>query len=207
MKHLSSLVLTGVLLAPTAQAADWNGPYAGITGGSASGLQHELYDNGEFDGYLDYDLSGSTYGVFAGFNHQSGSYIFGIEAAYSAGAVETTGIESDLDDFIFYDAEFTSFLDLKARAGFANGPALFYGFAGYSSGTLQYLLDGEPGDTTWQPAGWNYGAGVDYMVSDNAFIGIEYIVRNLSDDLAEIDDWIVDSAVIDAIQVRAGMTF
>ncbi len=122
------------------------------------------------------------YGAFAGYNIQRGSLVFGGEAAYLAGGVY------DIDEENYY---FSDFVDLKARVGFAGG----------SMGAWE---DGGAGH--YSVTGFNYGAGVDLLVTDRFFAGAEYIVREFSDDLVDQPNWTF-SASVQTIQVRAGMKF
>lgn len=62
------------------------------------------------------------------------------------------------------------------------------------------------GDLYFAPTGINYGAGIDLLVTDSIFIGAEYIVRELSDDLDEFEFTTMD-ATVNAVQIRAGMNF
>lgn len=185
------------MIAPA--VTDWSGPYAGVMYAMGTGTLNEYNDYFDGEAYdFSYDLEGDMYGVFAGYNFQRGSLVFGIEGAYSTGSVwgafEGKGTRG---------YEFTSFTDLKARAGVAAGNALIYGFAG---GTLSDLTWSGDGDAYFTPTGINYGAGIDLLVTDGIFIGAEYIVRKLSDDLDEFEFTTMD-ATVNAVQIRTGMNF
>lgn len=188
-----------VVVAPAPQITDWSGPYAGIVAAFGGGTYDQHMFDGEEDYGDSYDLDGDMYGAFAGYNIQRGSFVYGLEAAYLAGSI---GYE---DTFrITSGAEFTSFMDLKARAGFAAGNALIYGFAGGTASKL-HVYDSKR-DESFTPMGWNYGAGIDLLVTDSIFLGVEYIIRDFSDDLEAFEGWTMD-ATVKAVQLRVGMNF
>ncbi len=170
------------VVAVAASITDWSGPYVGVTAGSSSGVQTDYFVGDGAPRESDYDMEGSMYGAFAGYNIQRGSLVFGGEAAYLAGGVY------DIDEENYY---FSDFVDLKARVGFAGG----------SMGAWE---DGGAGH--YSVTGFNYGAGVDLLVTDRFFAGAEYIVREFSDDLVDQPNWTF-SASVQTIQVRAGMKF
>jgi opacity protein-like surface antigen len=195
---------------------DWSGPYAGGMAAMSTGLITEVFDFSAFNIIVptqtrtaaiptprvalisesSYDVDGNMFGAFAGYNFQRGAIVYGIEGAYSAGSVR-------LDDSILskWDYEFTSIIDVKARVGFAAGNALIYGFAGGTASELTFTARSEE---YLSPTGYNYGAGIDLMVTDKVFLGAEYIVRELSDDTDEFRN--ID-ATLQSVQIRAGMTF
>ena len=183
---LSGLALAGVLLAPAAQAADWTGAYAGLTGSFGTTGTAQYVPGSSFD------LEGDEiFGGFAGYNMAYGSFVVGGEIAYSAGPVFQTG---------FPAYELTDFIDFKARVGATYGEALFYGVAGWSTATQD-----EGGGEQITMSGLNYGIGVDFLVTDNIFVGAEYLIRDLSGD-SDVGTWSLD-ADPQSFQLRVGMKF
>ena len=205
---LTSTAMAGALeFVPTveatleAPATDWSGPYAGVMAAMGTGVFTEnIRRRGDEIAtlFLPYDIEGNMFGAFAGYNFQRGSLVFGVEGAYSTGSVAYSPVDERS-----WGWEFTSFVDLKARVGFAAGNALIYGFAGGTLSDLHWYGDG---DFYFEPTGINYGAGIDLLVTDSIFIGAEYIVRELSDDLDGFDPTTMD-ATVNAVQIRAGMNF
>jgi len=186
MKKILLTAIAGVLSATTAAATDWSGPYAGGMVGLNSGdFAYEFGTGGD-------DIEGQTFGAFAGYNVQTGSFVFGGELAYAVGSVH--GVQPQNES-----AEYTDALDLKARAGYSAGSALVYGFAGYSSGTWDNY-----GNTTTSADGNNYGVGVDLMISDSMFVGVEYITRDMRSDLGNGNAAI---GTFSTINIRAGIEF
>ena len=190
-------IISAVEVAGLSPITDWSGAYAGILGSSSTGsiTETDIDDLGYRAVYV--DINGPMYGEFAGFNIQRGVFVYGVEGAYSAGSVKFP-----YDTGLSWNWEFTSFIDLKARTGFAVGNTLVYGFTGVSLSELR--RDPDSDDFAF-PTGLNYGAGIDFLVTDRVFLGAEYIVRELSGDM-EYSPFTVDTTER-SFQVRAGMNF
>lgn len=160
---------------------DWGGFYVGGSFAQFSGTQN--YGLGP-----EFDMLGDMASGFAGFNLQSGSFIYGAEAAYSVGSVQQECCQPN---------QFTDMLDLKARVGVGVGDAMVFGVAGWSLATWD-----EAGAPELASSGINLGVGVDYLLNDRFFIGAEYLFRDLDEDAtAEF------SASLQSVQIRAGLKF
>lgn len=193
MKHsiTATLIATGLVCAASAtSAADWNGAYAGGLYGTSVGEQ-------TYSTAASYpDMTGATYGGFAGYNVQNGSMVYGGEIAYSIG-------EIFIDEATFPTFFHDSFVDVKARIGYPTGPAMIYAVVG---GTLGTWADGPHGSIT--TTGFNYGAGIDFLVTDNVFVGAEYLIRDLtSEDGVENTPGLTFDTNLQTFQVRVGMKF
>lgn len=153
-----------VSIAAPVAGVNWDGFYAG-------GLVS--FDGGATDAYINNILFSSTsldattaFGAFAGYNKQMNALVFGGEIAYTTG---------DIVNSAFPAEHYGDRIDLKARAGYSLGRAMVYGVVGYSFAEYN-TVSGDIHPST----GLNYGAGVDYMVTDRVFVGAEYLMRNLS---------------------------
>lgn len=165
------------LLAPTAQAQDWSGPYVGL-GASRS--------DGEQDAGAAFPLEGSPISLFGGYNWQNGNLVFGGELALSSNAITLT-------DFPLI--EYNKLIDLKGRVGYAAGRTLVYGVIGVSQ--AEYVN----GSFTDDLDGWSYGLGADVLISDRIFAGAEYLRRNLDHTNPGV------STDISTFTLRVGMNF
>ena len=172
-------------VAPVAATNDWGGLYVGAL--LSLGTAEYAYDSGNSS--YGYDLEGQSFGGFAGYNIQNGAFVFGGEVAYSIGSVYNPNNDA---------YNFDNFIDLKARAGYSLGSALVYGFAGYSSATWQNF------NTDSTASGMNYGAGVDLMVSDKMFVGVEYMLRDLA---GGFENGNGISGDISTFSIRTGVNF
>lgn len=175
-------------------APAWGGFYAGGIASWDTGEQN-YYSGGAFSNGP-WGLDGALYGAFAGYNFQSGSMVYGAEAAYTIGEI-TSDIPST------FGADYSSMLDVKARAGYTIGDALVYGVVGGSMGTWDDRT-GPP--ETASTTGLNYGLGVDYKISDSMFLGAEYLVRDLSGEFDLPSDVSIDTLTQSA-QIRVGLRF
>jgi len=155
-----------IIPAPVAVAADWSGFYGGLSYSQTMGS----LDAGA--GATDFE-DGTAPGAFAGYNWQNGNFVFGGELAYHAiSDSELTGTPG---------TELSSAIDLKGRLGYAAGRVMPYLALGYSSATLDVGAD------SFDLTGASYGIGVDFLVTDNIFVGAEYLQRDLSGDGYEAD--------------------
>lgn len=187
----ASVALAGNVETPTVAAAaiampsnagtDWSGLYAGAFYSFASGEDYNIGGPYELN-------DGNFYGGFAGYRHDLGKIVVGGEVAGSFGA--------DLYEVAFPTWEYTSFIDVKATAGYDMGRVLAYVSAGYT------FADFTSGGSDYAFGGWNAGAGLDFMVTNNIFIGGEYVYRSLQD--TNLSNYTGD---IQSWQIRAGYQF
>ena len=179
----SLIVGLGITNVQAQDAGKWTGAYGGLTFSKSSGDM--IYDDGGV-----FDLDGQARGAVLGYNYANGAWVFGAELAYSKGRIEEVGNT---------DFGFESALDLKARAGYAMGNALFYGTLGATA------TQWDEGGSSFGGNGVLYGVGVDYLVSSNFFVGAEYVARNVT------SDWNAGGSTLDAdmntLSFRAGIKF
>lgn len=142
---------------------DWTGAYAGVFGGGLFG------DQTMTPGGTDTFDFATTYGAFVGYNVQSGSMVYGGELAAGFYNGAPTAAPTESFDYI---------ADLKLRLGYAMDNTMIYAFGGPS--TAHYDDPVTPDD--FQLWGANFGAGVEFGVSDNVVIGAEYIGHYLTGD-------------------------
>jgi outer membrane immunogenic protein len=173
-----------LLLFPTAVSAqDWSGFYGGLTFGNGTGRLG-------VEGTPGYDLKGQVRGAFAGYSMQSGSLVYGAELAYQSAEIFLVPSTNQGADRL---------IDLKGRLGYATGSAVIYGVLGYSSNRFFAKSDTSTG------GGLAYGVGVDYKLTPRAFVGAEYLVRDMHNDedspIFELDP------EVSTFSLRLGMKF
>ncbi len=181
------------VVAPAAAAADWSGFYAGgMVSFDSAGLVQLFDTNNGSPGASSPMNDNTSFGGFAGYNFQRGAFVFGGEFAVSSG-----GLTATVNPLIRYEEVF----DLKARAGYSFGSAMVYGVVGGSYSNLQWSQVFNVPST-----GLTYGAGVEYMIGQQIFIGAEYLVRDLT---GERDDGFPEEARIttQSAQLRVGWHF
>ncbi len=163
----------------------WGGFYAGLSAGKASGDQTYA---GEVP--TSYDLDGNVFGAFIGYKYDMQPFVLGMELAAIKGPIEQTEVDGSAT---YPDYNFGHVVDLKASAGYSFGKLLVSGIVGYSTAKW------DDAGTTTTADGMSYGIGADYLITDNLFVGAEYLKRNLDTDFLDSD--------VDTLQARIGYKF
>jgi opacity protein-like surface antigen len=187
--------VSAVSITPPPQATSWSGFYAGGQVSTSTGTGSYYENDVLITTFVNAGLNGPQAGIFAGYNFDVGSFVLGGELAYSKGRIA-------FDAFPAYYVD--SVLDLKLRAGKSFGSVLVYGvvggsFANYTRNTFETL----------STSGVNYGAGVEYQVSDRVFVGLEYLARDIMSENSTVNTVPKTNyrQVMGSIQFRAGMRF
>jgi hypothetical protein len=122
------------------------------------------------------DNEGNLAALFLGYNLQRGSVVFGAELGVSGGTITFENI-NPLN-------KFDGMVDLKARIGYATGKVLVYGSLGYVRTDRSFAgpVSNDPIATT----GVSFGLGVDAMVGERLFVGLEALQRNLTTDEGDV---------------------
>lgn len=184
MKSLKSAVLGTLVLTATASLANaadiyqsgsvkddtpYTTPYIGWTGFYVGGHLGGAWDNTEnVELFDDAILAG---GVHLGYNWETPSHI-------------VAGLETDVS--FLDDVDYLS--TIRARIGYANGPALAYLTGGVAFIGLNDEVFGDETET-----GWVAGAGLEYKLRDNWSIGGEALYYGFEDpaDIGEdADFWV-----------------
>lgn len=185
-------VMEPAMTAPATTHTDWSGAYVGGVIGFDSGTYGYSTD-GPY-GYA----PDTSYGVFAGYNVQKGPFVFGAELAFQNTELgpEITLIATPLEYFV----------DVKARAGYAFDNVMLYGVIGNSWSkwkTRRFPIS--PYDT-YDISGMNYGVGVDVLITDNMFAGVEYLVRDMSGQRSD-GSGVTGTSHVESAQLRVGWRF
>lgn len=156
-----------------AQAFDWSGFYAGVQGGLFNGTGWiEEYERTVGT----WPVVGPFGGVFAGFNAQHNSIVFGVEADFNiaSAAGETQGTPQV--DIYEYGSSVTSFGSIRKRVGFTVDNWLFFGTAGIAFASGEFWsaycpsVCDEPEYQDVTHVGFVVGAGAEYALSDSLSI-------------------------------------
>ena len=138
----------------------WAGPYIGGNVGYAWGS----VDNNPTK------PSGVAGGVQAGYNWQSGPWVFGVE-----GDIQITGADDTFAPWKFSNPWFGT---VRGRAGYAFNNIYLYGTGGLAFGELRAETFGL--SETHTNAGWTVGAGAEFGLVQNWTAKIEYLYVDLS---------------------------
>jgi outer membrane immunogenic protein len=146
---------------PVLNAYSWAGPYLGGNLGYAWGS----VDNNPTS------PSGFAGGVQAGYNWQSGPWVFGIEGDLQASAADDT----------FAPWKFSNpwFGTARGRIGYSFSNVMFYGTGGLAFGELTGETFGLSESHT--NAGWTVGVGGEFGFAPNWSAKVEYLYVDLSD--------------------------
>jgi outer membrane immunogenic protein len=138
---------------------NWSGFYAGVNLG---------YEWGKITS-SNIEPSGIAGGAQAGYNWQSGQFVFG-------GETDIQGSAAD-DTFAPYKFSNPWFGTLRARAGWAFNNILAYGTFGLAYGGVNGELNGLTEDKT--QLGWTIGAGAEIGLTANWSAKVEYLYMDL----------------------------
>jgi outer membrane immunogenic protein len=140
----------------------WAGPYLGANLGYAWG---SVANNPAAP-------SGFAGGVQAGYNWQSGTFVFGLE-----GDIQATGAEDTFAPWKFSNPWFGT---IRVRAGFTFNNVMFFGTGGLAFGELRASTFGLTESHT--NVGWTLGAGAEMSLNRNWSAKIEYLYVDLAND-------------------------
>jgi outer membrane immunogenic protein len=177
---------------------DWSGFYAGGHLGAANtnAVSPETVFTGSFlfATSLNYTQSENsvTGGVQAGWQRQWGRLVGGLEAGYTALHFDTTEVSPALNQVLNYpflerSIAVRDILTFAARLGFTDGRWLAYLKGGAANAEVDVsYLDTQTGDASssnGRETGWTAGAGIDYALTPNLFLGIEYNYIHIRSDV------------------------
>jgi outer membrane immunogenic protein len=114
--------------------------------------------------------SGFEGGAQAGYNFQSGPWVFGIE-----GDIEATGASDTFAPWKFSNPWFGT---VRGRVGYAFNNIMFYGTGGLAFGELRGETFGLSESHT--NAGWTAGVGAEFGIAPNWSAKIEYLYVDLA---------------------------
>ena len=115
--------------------------------------------------------SGFVGGAQAGYNWQTGPWVFGVE-----GDLQATGASDTFAPWKFSNPWFGT---LRGRAGYALNNVLLYGTAGLAFGELSGQTFGLTESHT--NAGWTVGLGAEVGLTRNWSAKVEYLYVDLND--------------------------
>ena len=193
--------------APYAPISNWTGVYIGahLGGGWGDADLRNVERGAPLVDWPDlipgdrtsHDVDGWLGGGHIGYNHQTGPWVLGVEAAYSAANLEGKSTSGpgpfSLQDDVF-KTRIDSLLLLTGRIGYAQNNWLIYGKGGYAGANVKSSVadslgasTGSGRDTNWLN-GWTLGTGVEYMLTKNWILGLEYDYVHLDGARANLGD-------------------
>ena len=184
-----------VAFAPVQASANsshrWGGAYIGLHGGFAfTDLDWGLtYPYGAPPPSTTLDVSNGVGGVHAGIQRQFGTWVAGIEVAYTSGPGTQTEERVNLwaPNVGSLSADIGPILTVSGRLGYDFGGLLAYVKAGYATADISLKAnDGVPPnygfDVSDRAHGFIVGAGGEIELGKNIFFGLEYNYISLKHD-------------------------
>ncbi len=208
-----------------ASAHDWTGFYAGVNAATNRGTNN--WNGAYFLGgdplapptLGTFDMNGTTAGVQAGYNLQSGRMVYGIEGDMGWGDVSGTGdpIDPRSADPTVPSAKFDQMGSLRARLGVATGNVLLYATAGWASASgnmgltnLDGAGDNRTADIT--ASGWTGGIGAEIALNDHLSVKGEYLDSRLTMNEVQFTgvapaDYLAVNGTVDVKTFKIGLNY
>ncbi len=151
---------------------DWSGAYIG-------GIIAGVFVDGDYVpvGSPDPDLNGDGIlgGIYAGYNYQAGSFVFGVEGDALFGEVDPQNIL----DGVVQDIDFMA--TIRARLGFAHDRTMAYVTGGVAFIDSEITLPAFGESDSNSHTGYVVGGGLEHAWTDN-FVGrIEYLFADFDE--------------------------
>lgn len=158
-----------------APVASWTGFYVGALAGAD--FQSSKVDIPDYPSSFTINKTGFNFGAKAGYNYQfAGPWVVGVEGSFAGnwnhgkhlsgnGGSEQFEVKSNWNGAVV------------AKAGYAFDNFLIYGKGGLAVANfdrLSYIPPGGGGPKSRTYTGWALGAGVDYAVTANWIVGVDY---------------------------------
>lgn len=159
---------------------DWTGPYLGATAGYLSSFKGTGSISAAENGFINPEARGLTGAAYAGYNIQSGNFVYGpeLDAALS-NASGQKGVSGSGDSVSFKLKELNAFA-LRGRFGYLFNDTLVYVAAGVGNAGISYVKAVKLGASTTETSaqkrhfGLTFGIGLDYALTANVIARTEY---------------------------------
>lgn len=185
--------------ADDAGSAQWQGIYGGVSAGSmrstSSFTNMTSSTVWETPGVKNENKNtDNVWGGQLGYQFVRDNLLLGVELSGSSGT-ETSRMQSMLYSWHYNQMEVGPFALLGGRIGYVQDNWLVYGKAGFAMGKVKYHSDDFPAYTNyniydqsaWQN-GWQLGAGVEYAITRNIRVALDYTHIDLGSK-TETKDW------------------
>ena len=155
----------------------WTGGYVGLQGG---GIWSDSSVNEPDTGVFSENFNGGLFGGYAGYNWQSGAWVYGAEGDFNGVWNDETfnvgGFNVDVG---------TDYLaSLRGRVGYAFDRTLIFATAGVAFTRMSAeadLFNGVSLNADQNFTGWTVGAGAEYAFTDNWIGRVEYRYYDFGD--------------------------
>jgi outer membrane immunogenic protein len=205
----SAFAADSIAAAPVAY--EWSGFYVGAQLGYGWGdvkSHDQNIGNGVSDWADSWNSDGVLGGIHLGYNTAFNSIVLGAEADIE-GSGMSGSVDSDFAGTIKTKIDVQG--SLRARLGYATGPALFYATGGLAVAHFDtHYAEGLTTDSSSHTkAGWTLGAGVEYAFTQNWTTRVEYRYSDFgkfTDNPATDSAWLYPTEVTTQT-VRVGFSY
>lgn len=213
---LASLAMGVSYGALAAEGGNWAGPYAGVHLGYGNGSDESVTTTGQLAGNIanvaggarppsvSVDANGFVGGALAGFNIQSGTFVYGVEADLDYTDIEesttvgTLSLATAVPPLAPLSNTFEQDLNylgtLRLRAGIDMQNTLVYATGGFAFGGIDNQVNftnaagvtqftGSDDDTEW---GYAVGGGVEHIINGPWRITGSYLYYDLGDQTTNV---------------------
>ena len=161
------------------------------------------------------DGASVTGGVQAGWQKQWEKFVLGVEFTYGALSFDDTTPSPLFNGEVVRSAELNNIFTLTGHLGYADGRWLAYAKGGFATAhvdvTLRDTVEGTVASSSDWATGWTGGVGIDYALTLNLFLGIEYNYMRLRSDVPQLpipDTHFSDAAIdIQTVVLRLNYRF
>lgn len=173
-----------VVAPPPAPVMSWTGGYIGghVAYTDLRGDYDAFTPRNGFGGFDIQGLTGNSFGagLHAGYNHQMGDMVLGIEADWTHVGLSLSSTESIDQGIVFaFGRSLDSVFTVAPRLGFVNGDFMLFGRAGMAMGQFGVMHDQRGTEISGNSTefGWTAGVGVEYRVRNNLSLraGVDYM--------------------------------
>ncbi len=173
---------------PVIAAFTWTGFVAGVNAGYGWGdVDYDFHSEGYYnDGPGDsfgHSVDGAFLGGHVGYNYQINNVVLGIEGALFWSDIGKSDVQSPYYDSDRFETNVDWFGTLTPRIGYAFDRAHLFAKGGLAFGKVESSAhDTNSGISVSDSStrtGWTVGAGVEYAVTDNVLLGLEYNYTDL----------------------------
>jgi outer membrane immunogenic protein len=238
MRHLLLAVLTSAATISAVSAADlrpapvrappaifsWTGFYLGVNAGGGWSSTSSVFSAPGFPSFADVDthMSGFIGGGQAGYNWQSGAWVFGVEADFQYSGMKG-GLSAPCPAGVCggfaasFDHKMPWFGTARGRLGYAAAGWLIYATGGYAYSRLESTASVAAGGLAVSLQrdenrnGWTAGAGIEVALGSNWSAKVEYLHMDFGSKDAS---WtltglptITDSTKLTSDIVRGGLNY
>lgn len=169
-------------------AHNWTGFYVGAHIGYGHGTTDSFLANVAKDDVrgTTFDPDGVIAGGQAGFNFQAGRLVFGVEGDIAASGIEGSGTYPAFFAPTDVTSELSWLATLRGRVGVTVGNFLVYGTGGVAFGEVESTYVTARADIAASHSetrtGYAVGGGLEYALSKNTSLKIEYLYVDLGDE-------------------------